>query len=507
MRTATFLYRCHSDAASLSGGNWMAGDVALANIQNDRYDRVARSVTASPADTQIRVTLDRQLALAGFAVALPNATVLARVRLTAHEDDGFDNAIFSSGWLTGGQAGADWRDDERSPIISQVLSAQVASRHWLVEIDDSANLLGYVDVARLFLAGGLSPSFNYSYDGNSLSFIDNSLKSHTLSGDMIVWRKVNPREWQCSFSYLPETEMYGSGYEFFRYVGFDREVFIIPDPDDTAFQQERRFFARLKQANPLTQMPVERGGFGFGVLERVARRGVLTPPQLIANARLSASAKLIASHRRTRTRSVAFAAAGMLSARPETGNSRSASFTASGSLSASGLRQVIRTVAFAASASLTASGGRVYLASVDLAATGSVSADAGRIASREAILAASSAVTAMPVRVRHRSVTFAAKGTLVVLGDQQRSVHLAATASLSVVPARIAVRAVAMQAHGGLTASGGRVQTAAAHISATGTLSAATRKVIHRSVAMSAAATMSAVRGRGFSSGFGAGFR
>lgn len=271
MGSAAFLFRPRSDDADLSGGNWLSnGDVSLANVQDDRYWRIARSASASPADTQIRVTLDRVRSLRGAALILPNATTAATFRISAHGEPDFDSAIFSTDMISGGESDLTWKDDERAPILSTVFPGDVSARYWLVEIDDNTNALGYIDVARLFLAEALSPSFNYTFSGNSLTFRNNTLSSSTLSGGQRFWRRVSPREWVCSFQYLPEAEVFGDVYEFLRYVGYDREVFIVSDPADMNHAQQRRFFATISQLNPIVQSVFERGDFGFGVSEIVA---------------------------------------------------------------------------------------------------------------------------------------------------------------------------------------------------------------------------------------------
>lgn len=275
MSEAVFLFRPSSDKALLSGGNWISdGDVTLRNVQNDRYSSVARSTTLLAEDAQVRVDMRRAVDVRGFALALPNATTSCRVRVSAHADSDYTAPLFQTEWLDGGEAGDAWRDDERAPILSAAFDQPVTARYWLVEIDDPLNPAGSIEVSRLFLAEGLTPSFNYSY-GATLSFRNNTLSSSTLSGKSVQWRRISPRQWQCAFEYLPDAEAFGSVYDFLRYVGFDREVFIIPEPGDRASAQARRFFAVVTQLDALSQAVVGRSNFGFGVEERVAAAAVV----------------------------------------------------------------------------------------------------------------------------------------------------------------------------------------------------------------------------------------
>lgn len=270
MSDAVFLYRPLSDQAVLSGGSWVAdGDIALTNVQNDRYWSIARSASTLAADAQIRVDMRRAVDVRGFALALPNITTAAEVTVTAFADAGYTAPTFTTGPITGGETGERWKDDERAPIISVAFAQAVSARYWLVEIDDPLNPSGSIEVARLFLAEGLSPSFNYTY-GATLTFKNNTLASTTLAGGARHWRRVNPKQWQCSFQYLPDAEAFGSVYDFLRHVGFDREVFIIPEPGDTAHAQARRFFGTISQLDALSQAVIGRSNFGFSVEEKVA---------------------------------------------------------------------------------------------------------------------------------------------------------------------------------------------------------------------------------------------
>jgi hypothetical protein len=270
MSNATFLYNPQSDRAALSGGNWLSGAVGLDNVQNDKYWRVARSETADIADTQIRVNMLVDVEVRGFATVINNATTAARVRASAYSDANYSSPIFFSEWFDGGESGTTWRDEERSPIIAGEFGQTITARYWLIEIDDQLNPSGYIDVGRLFMGSAISPSFNYSADGNSLRFKNNAITATTLAGNTLYWRRINPRQWNATFPALPETEIFGSAYDFIRYVGFDREVFIMPDPDDTAHAQVRQFFATIIQQDPFQQYGWDYGTFGFGVEERIA---------------------------------------------------------------------------------------------------------------------------------------------------------------------------------------------------------------------------------------------
>lgn len=288
MTKAVFLFNPQSDAATLTGGNWKSGDTSLSNVQNDRYWRVARSASLLPEETQFDIDCRTLKTAHGFAIIVPNATTKCRVRIAAYQDVSYATPTFQTAWTNAGVSGSAWKDEERAPIISTVFAQPVTSRFWRVEIDDPDNLYGHIDVARFFLGEGISPSFNYSY-GATLTFKNNVLSSSTLSGSLVHKRRVNPRQWQCSFEYLPDHEAFGDVYDFLRYVGFDREVFILPDSEEKAQLQARSFFGTISQLDPLAQVVIGRSSFGFGVEEKVAHASVRGDVSLLPYDRLKIS--------------------------------------------------------------------------------------------------------------------------------------------------------------------------------------------------------------------------
>lgn len=285
MTKAVFLFNPQSDAATLTGGNWKSGDTSLSNVQNDRYWRVARSASLLPEETQFDIDCRTLKTAHGFAIIVPNATTKCRVRVAAYPDVSYATPTFQTAWTNAGVSGSAWKDEERAPIISTVFAQPVTSRFWRVEIDDPDNLYGHIDVARLFLGEGISPSFNYSY-GATLTFKNNVLSSSTLSGSLVHKRRVNPRHWQCNFEYLPDHEAFGDVYDFLRYVGFDREVFILPDSEEKSQLQARSFFGTISQLDPLAQAVIGRSSFGFGVEEKVAHAAVRGDVSLLPYDRL-----------------------------------------------------------------------------------------------------------------------------------------------------------------------------------------------------------------------------
>lgn len=278
MANILFLYDCQSDKGVLSGGSWQPA-LPLTNLKSERLDRVARSVDLNPASTLIRIDLPAPHDMRALALGPSNLSTGYSRRIRAYSDSGRTDLVHDSGWGRGAPQAPfnslnwtdaafwdgvlPWDDEERGLWLIYIPDAPVVAQYWTIEIDDSANAAGYVQFGRLFMGRHWQPSLNYTYSNNGLSLQDNSVKASTLAGNQTTWRRVNPRLFQCAFDYLPDTELYREAYGFQRSIGFDGQVFVIPDPEDTEFIQRRAFLSRASRMDALSQAVLDHGSTGY----------------------------------------------------------------------------------------------------------------------------------------------------------------------------------------------------------------------------------------------------
>jgi hypothetical protein len=277
-----FLYGPKSDQAALSGGSWQTG-LPLANLKSQQLYKVARSTNANPSSTKFFIDLGGVETFRAIVAGPTNLTNTYSYRIRSYTDNGFGTVVYDSDWIAPSTPipfgtlpyGAPywwdglvpWDDaDRKGPWIIHILEEPTAGQCWGIEIDAPYTPDGYIEIGRLFMAGSLIPSFDYTYEGNAFGIDNNSLQASTLSGGLITWRRVNPRTFQCAFRYLPEDEVFRTVYPFLRDVGFDGEVFVIPDPDSEHIQK-RSFLATIRQNDGIQQSTPLRGDFGFQVRE------------------------------------------------------------------------------------------------------------------------------------------------------------------------------------------------------------------------------------------------
>lgn len=264
--------------ATLSGGGFEPA-LPLTNLLDEDLTKVARTTGVTLAETKFNIALDAAYYSRAVVVGPTNFSPTFQYRIRTWDDAAFSvPGDVDTGWVypaeDQGAATIHWgdpgywlRDGQGRVHLIHVFDDVVPAQYWTVEIDDEDNPAGYLDMGRLFMPMGWQPTINYAYEGNGLGFRNNSQSVTTLAGSKRFRRRVNPRQFQFSLPYLPEDEGYTQAYRFMEYVGFDRPVFVIADPDDALHMAKRSFFGTVTQMDPLTQAMFGRAGTAFELEE------------------------------------------------------------------------------------------------------------------------------------------------------------------------------------------------------------------------------------------------
>lgn len=268
--TITLAWNNRTDAGTVSGGSWLT-TLPLVNLQNRQVQRVARSSNATNASTQFTIDLGQARAIGVVALVVHNISVLGRVRITASDTSGFVTTYYNSGWIDVWPAGMipqsllEWEEDNfwlgtlsanaragyQSPFIHLLPSSQ-SLRYWKVEVDDTTNADGYVQIGRLFMAATWVPTVNYSY-GAGLGYEDPTPVDTSLSGAEFFDVRSRFRLFNFELQYIGNAEVYAQALELQRLAGTSGEVLVVPDSADAANQPARAFVGRLARLAPITQ--------------------------------------------------------------------------------------------------------------------------------------------------------------------------------------------------------------------------------------------------------------
>lgn len=180
--------------------------------------------------------------------------------------------LFEGGWNDVWPAGVipqdllEWEDDNfwlgtlsqqaragyQSPYILRLPSVQTM-RYWRVEISDATNSDGYIQIGRLFMARGWTPSVNYAY-GGSLGYQDPTPVETSLSGAEYFDIRSKFRVMNFDLEYISDTEAYSYALDLQRLAGISGEVLVMPDGGEDLGQQPlRSFVGRLRQIGAVAQ--------------------------------------------------------------------------------------------------------------------------------------------------------------------------------------------------------------------------------------------------------------
>lgn len=258
-----------TDEGTLTGGSWLSA-LPLVNLQNRQVQKVARSTNALLASTKFDIDLGATRTVGVLALIVQNMSVSAKVRITGASSSSYTSPEYQSAWVDVWPSGViaqdllEWEDDNfwlgtmtseqragyQSPFIHLLPTAQ-ALRYWRVEIDDTTNSVGYVQIGRLFIAKGWTPTVNYAY-GAGLGYQDPTPVETSLSGAEFFDIRSKYRVMSFSLEYITDTEAYNYALELQRLAGVSGEVLVVPDGGTDLGQQPlRSYVGRLKQLGPV----------------------------------------------------------------------------------------------------------------------------------------------------------------------------------------------------------------------------------------------------------------
>lgn len=260
------------DGATLSGGAWVEA-MPLDNLKDRLLSRIARTINVNLSSTWFVVDLTRQRALRVFSLIGHNLSFSARIRLRGSDDPAFGTTKYDQTFDAWPAAGGDWDIDAlewendnfwlgsynqeetegQTAVSVHVLPDGVQARYWRVDLIDTQNDAGFVDVGRLFLGEAfLQPKVNMGY-GASLGYETATAVETALGGAEFFDPRESLRVMRFQLAFMSEEEGFSKALELTRRAGIHREVFVIADPGDKLYGAQRNFLGRLRTLNPLEQ--------------------------------------------------------------------------------------------------------------------------------------------------------------------------------------------------------------------------------------------------------------
>lgn len=255
------------DGATLSGGSWTA-TLPLANLKNRTLGKVARTADAATASTKFDIDLGVPRFTRLVALVSHNISLAGLVRLRGSDDAAFATSVYDSGWgdawpVVYPLGSFVWGDprtwtgkytaDEIAGYtltLPMLVPAATMARYWRVEIDDTTNAVGYLQIGRVMIADGWQPTHNMSY-GASHAWETDTAVQRAKSGAEYFDRRAPRRVARFNIDWMNEDEAFANAFEIQRQMGIDKEVFYLFNPDDTVHLLRRAFLGRLRQLSPI----------------------------------------------------------------------------------------------------------------------------------------------------------------------------------------------------------------------------------------------------------------
>lgn len=223
-----------SDGATVTCDQSVASTMALTNLWTQSLVEAARILATSCA-----ITVDLGAAQAIRAVIL----LTNNVRKTAQWRVSWAD---SEGDLTGspGPAGTTGWVNVTDPL-SPVVFPTASYRWWLIEIDDSGNPDGYLDLGRLYLSEGWIPVLNAS--SWRLTWEDLSVQRDTRGGQVAVAERSKRRRVRFELPYQAEDDAWDEAYELLKSRGRSGDVVMVFNHADAARVQQQAVYGLLTE--------------------------------------------------------------------------------------------------------------------------------------------------------------------------------------------------------------------------------------------------------------------
>lgn len=276
------------DQASLSGGSWVSS-LPLANLQDRRISKKARSSNLLVSSTKFTFTLDKSRLIGVVALVGHNLSATATWRVCANATNSFSTPDYDSGWqpvwtdIAAATFGTlEWESDSfwtwklsdeetayYPGLALDVLPAVQTGQYWQVEISDTSNAAGYVEIGRVFVGSSWQVTNNASF-GWGLGYEDNTIIEESIGGAEYYDQRPRYRVIKFGLDYVTTTEGLGVALGASRVLGTSGEILLVWDSTDADNLMRRSFMGRLRSLSPLDNPDVTRYTTAFEIKEIIA---------------------------------------------------------------------------------------------------------------------------------------------------------------------------------------------------------------------------------------------
>jgi hypothetical protein len=285
MAKLILLYNNAADEGTLSGGLW---SLPLTEMQDPRPTTRARSANLNTTSTLFKIQLTAPKTFRAIVFGPTNLSSGATYRIRCWSDAAHTALVYDTGAITLGSTpqhtlDMHWTDvfwwSGASPIedpggaaggvwVVRVFPSDVTAQYWQFDINNTSNPDGFVSIGRLFMGMAYIPTYNFAPRNNQASFNPFTTIQQSASGTRFSNRRRAARTFSFSFPVLPKAEVLDDIYRISAISGLDKQVCVIPDPDDSTDQLSRRtILGNLSKMPAWALSNVDIGATGFDIIE------------------------------------------------------------------------------------------------------------------------------------------------------------------------------------------------------------------------------------------------
>lgn len=254
--------------AGLSGGSWTT-TLPLPNLLDPRVKKVARTTNTSLASTQFIIDTGSTTVFSILALVNNNVSIAGKVRIDTSINSDLSSPSHDSGWFEWWPGGTipfgtlpwgefDWHGKpsttaslEYTPrLLIYRFPSEIRARYIRVQIDDTANPDGFVQIGRLFLGTSWQPAMNMEW-GASLQYESRSNIEPSFNGTEYADVRQSFRVVRFTLGELTEDESIGQVLRLQAQSDIHREVLFLWDADDQTYRLQRSFVGRMRALNAL----------------------------------------------------------------------------------------------------------------------------------------------------------------------------------------------------------------------------------------------------------------
>lgn len=139
-----------------------------------------------------------------------------------------------------------------------------------IEINDTTNSAGYVDLARLVIAGAYQPTVNMDY-GAALGLETDTTRVVTDGGAALYNSRPVRRTLTGVLDNIADAEAFDSFQQMQQQIGTSKQLFVVFDPADTnpTLLWRRSFLAVFRQLSALENATLARNRAAFSLVEEL----------------------------------------------------------------------------------------------------------------------------------------------------------------------------------------------------------------------------------------------